>query len=453
MTRDGTQRSRSFLYTALAAVLSANLGLDRVSFFENGVLSLNLPPSAQVVGARATRTTHPRVLNAFRDLLTLLLGRRFSVENEFLWETKEQVVRVITDAGCGPLIRHSTSCARIRLTSRRQPHCGVCSQCIDRRFAVLAAGATADDPADEYAVDLLTGARPEGVARTMLASYAELASKVKRMGKTEFYSSFGEAARALRHVNGSAEVAAERVYDLYSRHALSVTGVMDRATGQFAEQLRERSLPESCLLRMIHADVPLRHAVVAVEGGDRSRAYLFRKRGDVWVVRYPGADEFNLLPSRGADYLHELLSRPGECVSAVDLACRVARRDATPAIGTAGEQVDHEALRAFNARLGELRGDLDLARGNNDEAEVTRLEKEYEQLLEFVRPLLNHRGKSRRAADDRETVRKAVGNAVRRAIRHIGKYHPALAVHLARPNLQLGADLCYSPADHILWET
>jgi hypothetical protein len=43
----------------LAAVTARLFGLDRIKFFENGVLSLNLPPLAQVVGTQATRTTHP----------------------------------------------------------------------------------------------------------------------------------------------------------------------------------------------------------------------------------------------------------------------------------------------------------------------------------------------------------------------------------------------------------
>ena len=38
------------------------LGLNRVHFYENGIISLNLPVCAQVVGGRATRTTHPRVM-------------------------------------------------------------------------------------------------------------------------------------------------------------------------------------------------------------------------------------------------------------------------------------------------------------------------------------------------------------------------------------------------------
>lgn len=48
------------------------LNLKSVRFYENGVISLNLPVCAQVVGGRATRTTHPRVMRGFQDIVSLV---------------------------------------------------------------------------------------------------------------------------------------------------------------------------------------------------------------------------------------------------------------------------------------------------------------------------------------------------------------------------------------------
>ena len=72
--REGTQRSRSFLFAALGLAVAEMFGLDSVHFFENGVVSLNLPLVGQVVGARATRTTHPRVLRGLEGLFSALCG-------------------------------------------------------------------------------------------------------------------------------------------------------------------------------------------------------------------------------------------------------------------------------------------------------------------------------------------------------------------------------------------
>src|SRR5262245_33971118 len=197
LTRDATQRSRSFLYSALAATFAVMLGRDRILFYENGIVSLNLPPAGQVVGARATRSTHPLVLNHLTELFSLLADRRFAVVNPFKDLTKTDVVERLVRAGCADLIAKSRSCAHPRLAENDHPHCGGCSQCIDRRFAVLAAGQEANDPADGYRVDLLTGEREPGLAQTVLALYAEMANQIDGMKALDFFGRYGEAARAL----------------------------------------------------------------------------------------------------------------------------------------------------------------------------------------------------------------------------------------------------------------
>src|SRR5207249_4220488 len=110
-----------------------------------------------------------------------LAGKTFTVENPLLWKTKAEVVRLIADAGCGPLIKYTTSCTSTWEMTKQYPHCGTCSQCIDRRFAVLAAGQQGNDPAEAYKVDLLIGERTEGDPRTMLAAYLETANEIETM--------------------------------------------------------------------------------------------------------------------------------------------------------------------------------------------------------------------------------------------------------------------------------
>ena len=97
------QRSRSFLYMALGSTVAQMVGLSRVRFYENGIVSFNLPPSPQVIGARATRTTHPRVIDGFGGIISTLAGKQFVVENPFLWKTKTDIVRTIAEAGCAEM--------------------------------------------------------------------------------------------------------------------------------------------------------------------------------------------------------------------------------------------------------------------------------------------------------------------------------------------------------------
>jgi hypothetical protein len=107
-----THRSRSFLYAALACAVVRLFGKGQVRFFENGVLSINLPISEQVVGSRATRTTHPLVLERFREFFSAAVGKAIEVENPFIWKTKAEVIRSIVDRGCGELIKHTVRTLR-----------------------------------------------------------------------------------------------------------------------------------------------------------------------------------------------------------------------------------------------------------------------------------------------------------------------------------------------------
>ncbi|MFA7586981.1 MAG: 7-cyano-7-deazaguanine synthase [Novosphingobium sp.] len=148
-------------------------GKDEFTFFENGVVSLNLPIAADVLGARATRTTHPKVIRGFEEFFSLLLEREINVRTPFQWLTKTDVVRKIDERHGADLLPQTNSCTRPRAMTKKHPHCGVCSQCIDRRFAVLAAGLGDAEPAELYGVDLLTGDRTHDRDVRMAAAYVK----------------------------------------------------------------------------------------------------------------------------------------------------------------------------------------------------------------------------------------------------------------------------------------
>jgi hypothetical protein len=49
-----TQRTRAFLFAAIATAVALIVGAHRIRFFENGIMSFNLPIAPQIVGTRAT---------------------------------------------------------------------------------------------------------------------------------------------------------------------------------------------------------------------------------------------------------------------------------------------------------------------------------------------------------------------------------------------------------------
>ncbi|MGO8838317.1 MAG: 7-cyano-7-deazaguanine synthase [Limisphaerales bacterium] len=204
LNNEYTQRSRSFLYASLGATVAMMLDLRKLCFYENGVVSLNLPVCAQVVGGRATRTTHPRVLAGFQNLLSLLADEPFTVENPFLWKTKGEVVKIITAAECGLLIERSRSCAHTWENTNEHPHCGVCSQCIDRRFGIIAAKAEAFDPVAQYKVDVFTQSPPKDEDKIMGAAYLEKAIQCENLKEVpQFITDNPEVMRVLRYIEGT----------------------------------------------------------------------------------------------------------------------------------------------------------------------------------------------------------------------------------------------------------
>jgi hypothetical protein len=288
--KEYTQRTRSFLYASLAAVVARLFGLRRIRFYENGVVSINLPISPQVVGARATRTTHPQVLHGFAGLFSAIFEQTFAVENPFAWMTKAQVVQSIRAAGCADLIKHTVSCTHVWEMTTLKTHCGICSQCIDRRFATLAAGCSdAEDPEEMYGVDLLRGERTPGESRTMLESYVGLARRVKTMSDATFFTEFGEVHRVTRHIRGmTVDEAASRILDLYRRHALDVCDVITKGIQHHAQGISDGNVPSSCLLILALPDEYRRPASYAepacspalvldeIKDGDANRGLLAR---------------------------------------------------------------------------------------------------------------------------------------------------------------------------------
>lgn len=250
LDRENTQRTRSFLYASLAAVVARLYKLHRVRFYENGVVSINLPISAQLLGSRASRTTHPMVLNGYSDFFSQLFGERFQIENPFLWKTKADIVRLIRDAKCGDLIAQSISCANARELTKEHPHCGRCSQCVDRAFATRAAGCSAkEDPPGQYVLDLLTGERAVGNDRTLAESYVRTARRLRTMNETAFFAEFPEVARAIKQCPGlSVHEAATRFYQLFQSHAENVDKVVNRGIAAYASDISNGRLPASCLL-------------------------------------------------------------------------------------------------------------------------------------------------------------------------------------------------------------
>lgn len=466
--KEYTQRSRSFLYASLAATVAKMSGLNSVRFYENGVVSINLPVAEDVVGGRATRSTHPYVLNGFSRLFSMIAAStgdsEFIVENGFVDKTKADVVRMIVENDCSAMIETSTSCTHTWTWSKLHTHCGVCSQCIDRRFAVLAAGAGEYDPAARYKDDLFLSPRPKTEDRRMISCYVETARQLSGMSQSDFAESFGQVFRVAKQLPGSVDGNIRMIHQLLQRHGKEVTGVVSGALAQHSELILNRSLPANSLLQMVHdLSIPADGMVCAVsevddlgEDKDDSAKFLFRKKEDIWSYRFnkPGPNFKLLSPSKGASYLHVLLANPGKVYSVAGLVLEVAKAPEMYHSLSAdqGEDVlDDQAKQQLWSEYQDLGTRIEDAERNGREGEARLLRDEQQEFMDVLNNA-GYKGQSKRLGDNSERHRKSFSNAIRRVREDIQKFDEDFAAHI-KQYVRCGKTPCYQPPDGVDWLT
>jgi len=81
---ENTQRTRSFLYLSIATAVASELRIERIQICDNGITSINIPISPQNVGTLLTRSTHPRFLKLYEQLIGNLFSNSITIENPFI---------------------------------------------------------------------------------------------------------------------------------------------------------------------------------------------------------------------------------------------------------------------------------------------------------------------------------------------------------------------------------
>jgi 7-cyano-7-deazaguanine synthase in queuosine biosynthesis len=246
-----TQRTRSFLFASIGFIVARMFGKRQITFYENGVVSMNLPLAPHVLGTRATRTTHPRVLHDFGLMFSQIAEHEIKIVNPYFWLSKADVVRKIADFGCQHLIEQTFSCAEVRKANRKNKHCGVCSQCVDRRFGILAADCGASERSTNYAVDLIRGAREYGTDASLMEAYLLAAHRYAGMSEAGFRSAYGQIFRAIRYLDVPPNEAAGRLHHLHVRHGVAVVNVLKRELGLLDLAEARRNLPDTSMLSML----------------------------------------------------------------------------------------------------------------------------------------------------------------------------------------------------------
>jgi len=171
--REESQRTRSFLFLSLAALVARRRGLQEVVIIaENGQMAIHLPLSAARIGAFSTQTAHPEVLSAAADLFSQLLQSPIRITNPFLYKTKAEVVHD-TVANHAGILRSAISCWKASRVPGALNHCGFCIPCLIRRIAIEHNGAAVNEYARDLLAEDVAALSPDDEGKRNLVELAE----------------------------------------------------------------------------------------------------------------------------------------------------------------------------------------------------------------------------------------------------------------------------------------
>lgn len=216
-----TQRTRIFLYSSIAFSLAMIFKENEISVFENGITSINFSKRADLINARASRTTHPKTLYHMKVFYSHVAGRRIEIKHPFLYHTKTDVFNLIHAYRRHDYINSTVTCTKTFQKFEHNTsatHCGGCSQCIDRRFAAFASDLEKYDAV--YDFEISQDSFHSNDAKTHLCDYIKLALNFGDESLNSFYFDKQEVLSELvDYIEGlDDQEKVEKLFQLCKRH-------------------------------------------------------------------------------------------------------------------------------------------------------------------------------------------------------------------------------------------
>lgn len=222
--REDTQRTRSFMFLVLAALVGRRRGHSELLMIaENGQMAIHLPLTQARVSAFSTKTAHPEFVVEMEAWLSGVLGFRIRITNPFLYLTKGEVVRRLV-AEAPESIPLSGSCWKASRLGGGQKHCGECVPCLVRRIALESNGMTVDEYQRDLLAEDVDGLAEDDTGKRNLTDLVEFVQHFARddlkRGITETYPEL---------LNGTFD--SDRAIEMYSRFAQEALQVLSRYPG------------------------------------------------------------------------------------------------------------------------------------------------------------------------------------------------------------------------------
>ena len=220
---EGSQRTRSFMFLILAALVARRLGRrDLLVIAENGQMAIHLLLNTARIGAFSTHTAHPDVLDSMETIISRALGGTYRISNPYVSLTKAEVVERVWTA-MRDAVAVTSSCWRSARLPEGVTHCGECVPCMIRRVAIETHG---DDPTpygrDSFAQNF-SALDPDDEARRNLADLCEFSRKFETMSDADLIDEWPELYSA--NIDQASAIA------MYRRAAQQTRAVLSKYPG------------------------------------------------------------------------------------------------------------------------------------------------------------------------------------------------------------------------------
>lgn len=220
---EGSQRTRSFLFLILAALVARRLGRrELLMLAENGQMAIHLPLNTARIGAFSTHTAHPDVLESMQTIISAALAGTYRISNPYVQLTKGEVVQRVWKA-MRDAVPITISCWRNARLPEGVTHCGECVPCMVRRVSIETHG---DDPTqygrDSFAENFST-MDADDEARRNLADLCEFSRKFETMSDADLIDAWPELY--------SANIDQVAAIKMYRRAAQETRAVLSKYPG------------------------------------------------------------------------------------------------------------------------------------------------------------------------------------------------------------------------------
>lgn len=458
---ESSQRSRSFLYASLGAAIAAQYGITEVRLADNGYVSVNPPISDQLVGALASRGTHPKFLHLANQLLALVFPSGIHLINPLWNKTRAEAFGILVDAGCADLLALTYTCGQQHGLPKGKSHCGGCSQCVDRRMAVIAAGLEQHDPIERYDLDLFADPLPDGEPRTIAVSFVRFAERHASLTPEDILDDVPQLDECFIADDPEFRKKIAGIPAMLNRHAQetirAVTVMRDRAhaantlTALAPNALLTLWSPRDCGAKP--EDAAARFGVAVVDYSSS----LVHTAG-TWILEFRGEKGYigNLT---GMGQLAHLLEHPTQRLDilALDDGRAVAVRkpltleDLRAGFnGSLGDIITAGGEEVLTTYLAEIPNWIEVAKAKGRRAEIGELKAQAALIQRELRTARNIRGERRTSGDPKEQARKNVSKNVQKCYLRLRGQVPAFVKH-AKQCVHIKIPAFYEPDPPETW--